>query len=62
MKKLVGHDWFGEMELLASASRIPPSVETSAIAMLSRSAAAKRHGFVATDHRVETVGLCADCR
>ena len=26
------------------------------------SAAAKRHGFVATDHRVEIVGLCADCR
>jgi Fur family ferric uptake transcriptional regulator len=25
-------------------------------------AAAKRHGFVATDHRVEIVGLCADCR
>jgi len=24
--------------------------------------AAKRHGFVATDHRVEIVGLCADCR
>jgi Fur family transcriptional regulator, ferric uptake regulator len=22
----------------------------------------KRHGFVATDHRVEIVGLCADCR
>jgi len=21
-----------------------------------------RHGFVATDHRVEIVGLCADCR
>jgi Fur family ferric uptake transcriptional regulator len=26
------------------------------------SAAAKRHGFVATDHRVEIVGLCSDCR
>ena len=26
------------------------------------SAAAKRHGFVATDHRVEIVGLCAGCR
>src|ERR1700747_2209156 len=26
------------------------------------SAAAKRHGFVATDHRVEITGLCADCR
>jgi Fur family transcriptional regulator, ferric uptake regulator len=26
------------------------------------SAAAKRHGFVATDHRVEIVGLCEDCR
>ena len=25
-------------------------------------AAAKRHDFVATDHRVEIVGLCADCR
>ena len=25
-------------------------------------AAAKRHGFVPTDHRVEIVGLCADCR
>jgi len=25
-------------------------------------AAAKQHGFVATDHRVEIVGLCADCR
>ena len=25
-------------------------------------AAAKRHGFVATDHRVEITGLCADCR
>ena len=25
-------------------------------------AAAKRHGFVATEHRVEIVGLCADCR
>jgi Fur family ferric uptake transcriptional regulator len=25
-------------------------------------AAAQRHGFVATDHRVEIVGLCADCR
>jgi Fur family transcriptional regulator, ferric uptake regulator len=25
-------------------------------------AAAKRHGFVATDHRAEIVGLCADCR
>jgi Fur family ferric uptake transcriptional regulator len=24
--------------------------------------AAKRHGFVATDHRVEISGLCADCR
>ena len=24
--------------------------------------AAKKHGFVATDHRVEIVGLCADCR
>ena len=24
-------------------------------------AAAKRHGFVATDHRVEIVGLCAEC-
>jgi len=24
--------------------------------------AAKQHGFVATDHRVEIVGLCADCR
>jgi Fur family ferric uptake transcriptional regulator len=23
--------------------------------------AAKKHGFVATDHRVEIVGLCADC-
>jgi Fur family transcriptional regulator, ferric uptake regulator len=22
----------------------------------------KQHGFVATDHRVEIVGLCADCR
>jgi Fur family ferric uptake transcriptional regulator len=21
-----------------------------------------RHGFVATDHRVEIIGLCADCR
>src|SRR6516162_5034631 len=26
------------------------------------SAAAKRYGFVATAHRVEIVGLCADCR
>jgi Fur family transcriptional regulator, ferric uptake regulator len=25
-------------------------------------AAADRHGFVATDHRVEIVGVCADCR
>ena len=25
-------------------------------------AAAKQHGFVATDHRVEITGLCADCR
>ena len=25
-------------------------------------AAAKKHGFVATDHSVEIVGLCADCR
>jgi Fur family ferric uptake transcriptional regulator len=25
-------------------------------------AAAKRHGFVATGHRGEIVGLCADCR
>jgi Fur family ferric uptake transcriptional regulator len=25
-------------------------------------AAAKQHGFVATDHSVEIVGLCADCR
>jgi Fur family ferric uptake transcriptional regulator len=25
-------------------------------------AAASQHGFVATDHRVEIVGLCADCR
>lgn len=25
-------------------------------------AAAKQHDFVATDHRVEIVGLCADCR
>jgi len=25
-------------------------------------AAARQHGFVATDHRVEIVGLCADCR
>ena len=25
-------------------------------------AAAKSHDFVATDHRVEIVGLCADCR
>ena len=25
-------------------------------------AAAKKHGFVATDHRVEIVGLCEDCR
>jgi Fur family transcriptional regulator, ferric uptake regulator len=25
-------------------------------------AAAKQHGFVATDHRLEIVGLCADCR
>src|SRR5438270_6275329 len=25
-------------------------------------AAAEQHGFVATDHRVEIVGLCADCR
>jgi Fur family transcriptional regulator, ferric uptake regulator len=24
--------------------------------------AAKQHGFVATDHRVEIVGRCADCR
>jgi Fe2+ or Zn2+ uptake regulation protein len=24
--------------------------------------AAKQHGFVATGHRVEIVGLCADCR
>ena len=24
--------------------------------------AARQHGFVATDHRVEIVGLCADCR
>ena len=23
---------------------------------------AERHGFVATDHRVEIAGLCADCR
>jgi Fur family ferric uptake transcriptional regulator len=23
---------------------------------------AKRHGFTATDHQVEIVGLCADCR
>jgi Fur family transcriptional regulator, ferric uptake regulator len=26
------------------------------------SAPAKRHGFVAAEHRVEIVGLCADCR
>jgi Fur family ferric uptake transcriptional regulator len=25
-------------------------------------AAADQHGFVATDHRVEIVGVCADCR
>jgi Fur family transcriptional regulator, ferric uptake regulator len=25
-------------------------------------AVAQHHGFVATDHRVEIVGLCADCR
>jgi len=25
-------------------------------------AAAKQHGFVATDHSVEIVGVCADCR
>ncbi len=25
-------------------------------------AAAKQHGFVATEHRVEIVGVCADCR
>ena len=25
-------------------------------------AAAQQHGFVATEHRVEIVGLCADCR
>lgn len=25
-------------------------------------AAANRHGFIATDHRLEIVGLCADCR
>ena len=25
-------------------------------------AAAEQHGFVATEHRVEIVGLCADCR
>jgi Fur family ferric uptake transcriptional regulator len=25
-------------------------------------AAAKQHGFVATDHRVEIVGVCAECR
>src|SRR5438105_15511631 len=25
-------------------------------------AAAEQHGFVATDHRVEIVGLCPDCR
>ena len=25
-------------------------------------AAAEQYGFVATDHRVEIVGLCADCR
>jgi Fur family transcriptional regulator, ferric uptake regulator len=25
-------------------------------------AAAEQHGFVATDHRVEIVGLCRDCR
>jgi Fur family transcriptional regulator, ferric uptake regulator len=25
-------------------------------------AAAKEHGFVATEHRVEIVGVCADCR
>ena len=25
-------------------------------------AAVKQHGFVATEHRVEIVGLCADCR
>ena len=24
--------------------------------------AAEQHGFVATDHRVEIVGVCADCR
>ena len=24
--------------------------------------AAKRHGFVATEHRVEISGICADCR
>jgi Fur family transcriptional regulator, ferric uptake regulator len=24
--------------------------------------AAKRHGFVATDHRVEISGICSDCR
>jgi len=23
---------------------------------------AARHGFVATDHRIEITGLCADCR
>jgi hypothetical protein len=27
-----------------------------------KGAAAKRHGLVATDRRVEIVGLCADCR
>ena len=26
------------------------------------SSAARKHGFVATDHRVEIVGLCASCR
>lgn len=25
-------------------------------------AAAERHGFIATEHRVEIVGLCAECR
>ena len=24
--------------------------------------AARRHGFVATDHRIEITGLCAECR
>jgi Fe2+ or Zn2+ uptake regulation protein len=24
--------------------------------------AAKRHGFVATEHRIEISGICSDCR